>query len=191
MKKLIIALTGIFFLTATTVEAKRMDTSTTTANAFNESIAFVEQGITFSVYNDGEFDFFINRLQTGLSGNINAAGVNITFNSGYDYNPYVQYDDYGAIIQIENTPIYYDYYGRVYRIGNIHMNYDGFGNLIQVGGLQVYYDNAYRFTHTSGFINVYNRNFYRPRYYTNIFFRPRINLCLVNLNAPQASPFLM
>ncbi len=24
----------------------------------------------------------------------------------------LQYDEFGAIIQIENTPIYYDYYGR-------------------------------------------------------------------------------
>ena len=34
---------------------------------------------------------------------INTPGVNISFNAGHDYEMYVQYDDYGAVIQIEDV----------------------------------------------------------------------------------------
>ena len=132
MKKVLITLTGLFFLAVSTAEAKRMDTTVANSLLSNEAFTFVENGITFSVYNDGEFDFFINRLHSNVSANVNVGGLQISFNSGYDYNPFVQYDDYGAIIQIENTPIFYDYYGRVYRIGDVNFNYNHFGNFLSL-----------------------------------------------------------
>ena len=55
-------------------------------------------------------DFNLLRNNSRLNVSINSPNVNISYNSGYDYNAYVQYDEFGAIIQIENVPIYYDYY---------------------------------------------------------------------------------
>ena len=65
---------------------------------------------------------------------INGSGVSISFNSGYNYNSFLQYDAFGAIIQIKHVPIYYDFYGRVSRIGNIYINYNRHGYVAQVGG---------------------------------------------------------
>ena len=66
------------------------------------SFTFTESGITFAVFQNGEFDFYLNQRR-GLDFGYRSRGVEITFNSGYNFDAYVQYDDYGAIIQIENT----------------------------------------------------------------------------------------
>jgi len=147
---------------------------------YGNSFIFTEGGIEFSVFADGQFDFYMQNYGPNVNVGINTPGFSLSFNSGYNYNPYVQYDDFGAIIQIENTPIYYDYYGRVNQIGNIFINYTRFGRINRIGGLNVYYRNNvfYRY---DGFINVYNRHYvYRPwhRYYAV----PTANYCVVNVN---------
>ena len=89
------------------------------SRAYSKSFIFIEGGIEFSVFPDGQFDFVMQNYSPNVNFGFNTPTASITFNSGYDYNAYVQYDDYGAIIQIENTPVFYDYYGRVTQIGNI------------------------------------------------------------------------
>lgn len=144
---------------------------------YGDSFIFVENGITFSVFPDGEFDFYIdNPNYVGVD--FQSRNLNISFNSGFNYDPYVQYDDYGAIIQIENTPIFYDFYGRVTRIGSVDIFYNN-GRLSRLGGLYVHYNNLGVYTHYTGFINVYNRVYvYRP--FHRFFVRPAVNFCLVS-----------
>jgi hypothetical protein len=110
MRNLIFLFTALVFGTASTMAATVEDkVAIRNAYKYNNSFIFVENGITFSVYPDGEFDFYIdNRVNVGA--NVNFGSTNITFNSGYDYNPYVQYDDYGAVIQVQNVPVVYFYY---------------------------------------------------------------------------------
>ncbi len=175
MKKFVLIITAVLFGTAMANAATAEDkVATVNRNAVN-SFIFVEDGVTFSVYPDGEFDFFIdNRVNLALGAR--AGNVGITFNSGFDYNPFVQYDDYGAIIQIENVPVFYDFYGRVDQIGNININYRN-GLVRRVGGLNVFYNGA-AFSHYTGYVNVYNRNFvYRP--YFSWFARPAVGFCNV------------
>ncbi|NER11167.1 hypothetical protein SAMN06265375_104155 [Muriicola jejuensis] len=176
MKNLLLIL-GAFVLSSS-VEATTLDKNTMVSSVFgyNNSVIFVENGITFSVYPDGEFDFYIdNRVNFGA--NINFRRSNITFNSGFDYSPFVQYDDYGAVIQIENVPVYYDYYGRVSQIGGINIWYNN-GRLRRVGGLYVYYNNRGFFHRFNGFVNVYNRHYiYSP--FHDYFARPALGFCLV------------
>jgi len=151
-------------------------------NDYGDSFTFVERNVTFAIFQNGEFDFYINQRnqRTGLGVNYQGNGVNISFNSGYDYGPYVQYDDYGAIIQVENIPIYYDYYGRVSRIGNTHISYDS-GRLVRVGGLHVYYNRQGYYSHYSGYINNYNRAYvFHP--YHNYFARPLFDFRIVSYN---------
>lgn len=151
-------------------------------NDYGDSFTFVERDVTFAVFQNGEFDFYINQRNQrgGLGVNYQGNGVNISFNSGYDYGPYVQYDDYGAIIQVENIPIYYDYYGRVSRIGNTHISYDS-GRLVRVGGLHVYYNRQGYYSHYSGYINNYNRAYvFHP--YHNYFARPLFDFRIVSYN---------
>lgn len=120
MKKLstllLVFLMGIGISYATTIEDDRYQ-------GYDNSFIFNEGGIEFAVFPDGQFDF--NYLNDGpqFGTVINTPNVSISFNSGYDYDAYVQYDSYGAVIQIENTPIYYDSYGRIIQAGDVFINY--------------------------------------------------------------------
>ncbi len=146
---------------------------------YNDSYIFIEGGVEFAVYPNGEFDFYFNpEFRRGTSVQILSPNVNISYNSGYNYDPYIQYDDYGAVIQIETVPIYYDYYGRIIQAGNVYMSYNNFGYLSRVGNLHLHYDRFNRYTHYSGFINHFNPHYvFRPwhRYYQ----RPHVNVSIV------------
>ena len=176
MKKLILLLT-VVFLSGSSVSAVT-NTSYTYVRGYGNSFIFVEDGIEFSVFPDGQFDFYMQNYGPNVNVAVNTPGVSISFNSGYDYNPYIQYDDFGAVIQIENTPIFYDYYGRVTQIGNVNIRYNSFGRIGRVGGLFVHYNRSRVFTHCTGFINIYNRVYvYRP--WHRFYIIPSVNYCVV------------
>ena len=148
-------------------------------NKYGEKFTFVERGISFTIFQNGEFDFYINP-RNDIHANIDLGVVNVSYNSGYNYDRYVQYDDYGAIIQIENIPIYYDHYGRIIRAGDVRIRYHS-NRLVRVGGLHVYYNNYGYYSHYSGFINIHNRHYaYHP--YHSYFVRPYYNHCVVSYN---------
>ena len=156
--------------------AKNLDDTSINRYYDGSRYIFVEGGVEFSVYPDGEFDFVLTQIAQGVNVNVNAGPVNISYNSGFNYDPYVQYDDYGAVIQIENVPVYYDNWGRIIQAGNVYINYQN-NRIVNVGGLHVYY-NAGRFSHVRGYINIYNRRYvYHP--YHNFFYRPFFDRCLV------------
>lgn len=183
MKNLALFIT-VLFLGGTTVQATTTTSNITTlkstyVNGYGNSFIFVEGGIEFSVFPDGQFDFYMPQYGPNVSLGYSSASVSISFNSGYNYNPYVQYDDFGAIIQIENIPIYYDYYGRIIRAGNVDIRYNNYGRVVWVGGLHIYYNRYNVFSHYTGYINTYNRYYvYRPwhSYYTV----PVYDYCVVN-----------
>jgi len=177
MKKLVLLMTVLFFGGTTSVLATN-NTSNNFVRGYGNSFIFVENGIEFSVFPDGQFDFYMQNYGPNVSVGVNTPGVSISFNSGYDYNPYIQYDDFGAILQIENTPIYYDYYGRVTQIGNVNIHYNSFGRIARVGGLYVHYNSHRVYTHFTGFINIYNRAYvYRPWHHYYVI--PPVNYCVV------------
>ena len=147
---------------------------------YGNSFIFNEAGIEFSVFADGQFDFFIPNYGPDVSVGFNSPGFALSFNSGFNYNPYVQYDSFGAIIQIENTPIFYDFYGRVNQVGNIVVNYNGFGRVNRIGGLNIHYRNNV-FWRYDGFINSYNRAYaWRP--WHRFYAVPHVNFCIVNVH---------
>jgi len=177
MRKFILLTAAILLGTSVGLaDTSTAETSMTYGYNYGKSFIFSENGITFSVYPDGEFDFYLNRLHNaGVRADI--GNVGITFNSGYDYNAYVQYDDYGAVLQVENVPIYYDYYGRVEQIGDVRVYYRN-GRVYRVGGLYAYYTPAGHFDYYTGYINTYNRYYvYRP--WHGYFARPSLGFCLV------------
>ncbi|MCF8465190.1 MAG: hypothetical protein K9G41_10130 [Flavobacteriales bacterium] len=174
MKKLTLLFAGIF---AFANSGMARGNHYSTVNSYADAFVFDEMGITFSVYPDGEFDFYLpgNQQSTTVSNGY----VNVTFNSGYDYSPYVQYDDFGAVIQVENVPVWYDYYGRVNQIGDVRISYRD-QRVCQVGGLYVHYNSYGHYAYHTGFINTWNPYFvYRPFY--ACFARPVVNLCFVRL----------
>lgn len=174
MKNLVLTIAILTFgFNAHQVSSSEIGTFTTyDGNKF----IFVEGGIEFSVFPDGQFDFVYLGNQ-GTEVTISTPNVAVSFNSGYNYDAYVQYDSYGAVIQIEDTPIYYDEYGRIIQAGNVTIRYNN-RRLVQVGGLYVHYNPYGHYSHYSGYINVYNRYYvYRPWHvYYSI---PHYSYCLV------------
>ena len=141
MKNFAILLIGLISLSSTTIASNTtISENTARYNAVfdGSKYIFVENGIEFSLFADGEFDFYIPELVQGID--VNVGSVGISFNTGFDYDPYVQYDDYGAVIQIENTPLYYDNYGRLSQAGDVRINYNN-NRISRVGGLYVHYNN--------------------------------------------------
>ncbi|MGB3152196.1 MAG: hypothetical protein WBB27_16185 [Maribacter sp.] len=176
MKNLVLLFTAILLGTTGVFATSTLEDKVAVRNAYNynNSFIFVENGITFSVFPDGEFDFYI---ENQISGRRNG----ITLNSGFDYSPFVQYDDYGAVIQVENVPIFYDFNGRVTQIGDVDIRYRN-GRVRRLGGMSVFYNNRGFFDYHTGFINIYNRNYvYRP--FHRWFARPALGFSLV-LNRP-------
>lgn len=175
MKKLTLLLASVFGLVSVSMAHGFGHAN---INSYADAFVFDEMGVTFSVYPDGEFDFYLpqNQQSTTLSNGY----VNVTFNSGYNYNPFVQYDDFGAVIQVENVQVWYDYYGRVSQIGDVRISYRD-RRVCQVGGLYVHYNSYGHYAYHTGFINTWNPYFvYRPFYVA--FARPAINLCFVRTN---------
>lgn len=176
MKKFVPFLAVIFLaLGAHAAEVSKERLVPNSIRGYGNSFIFLENGVTFSVYPDGEFDFYIdNQVNIGVGARI--GNVGITFNSGYNYNPFVQYDDYGAIIQVENVPVYYDFYGRVSQIGGVDVWYRN-GRVRRLGGLNVFWNSGV-FSHYTGYINTYNR-FYVYRPFHRWFARPAVGFCTV------------
>jgi len=131
---------------------------------YGEAFIFVEGDVEFAVYTNGEFDFYYNPQFAGHSGNyISSPRENISYNAGYNYDLYVQYDDYGAVIQIEDVPVYYDYYGRIIQAGNVYINYNSHGNIVRVGNMHVRYNRFNQPIRYIGSINQYNSHYvYQP-----------------------------
>jgi hypothetical protein len=151
-----------------------------THSHFNGSAyIFEEGGVEFSVFSDGQFDF----SYTGQSNNsqveviFGSPNVNISFNAGHDYDLFVQYDDYGAVTQVENVPIYYDSYGRITRAGNVDIRYNN-RRIVRVGSLFVNYNHYGQFINTSGFINIHNQ-FYVYRPWHSFYVAPFLASCIV------------
>jgi hypothetical protein len=133
--KRILFLFALLVAVSTTAKAETNTTLEATASnnnfvrGYGNSFIFVEGGIEFSVFPDGQFDFYMPNYGPNVNVGINRPGFALSFNTGFNYNPFVQYDSFGAIVQIENTPVFYDFYGRVNQIGNIFINYNGFGRV--------------------------------------------------------------
>ena len=124
MKKLTTLVFG-FLLIGITSNTTANNSEVLEYNSYNpydgRAYIFEEGGVEFSVFTDGQFDFSCvgpyHSRQVQVS--TGSPHVNISFNGGYDYEMYIQYDDYGAVTQIENVAIYYDHYGRISRAGSM------------------------------------------------------------------------
>lgn len=178
MKKLITLVIGIL-----AISFSSKATSENTQNHYitnnDNSYIFVENNVEFSIFPDGQFDFVYvgGHSGTEVSVSVGSPNVNISFNSGHDYDMFVQYDDYGAVIQIEDIPIYYDSYGRITQVGSVDIRYNN-RRIVRVGGLNLHYNNYGYYSYSSGYINQWNRYYvYRP---WHIFYaRPFYSHCVV------------
>ena len=142
---------------------------------YGDAFIFNEGGIEFAVFPNGEFDFHFSpqSIAPGYGRN-----TPFSFNGGYNYNPFVQYDDYGAVIQIERVPVYYDYYGRIIQAGRVRIGYNHYGVVNRIGNLFLQYDPYNQYTRYSGYINSHNRHYtFRP--WHEFYTRPSGNYTVV------------
>lgn len=125
-----------------------------------EPVVFLERGIEFMVFPNGELDFNTEPSVNGggRSGSYYRRGATNTANRGTR----VDHDSKGRVRRVGNVFINYDYAGRVKRIGNIYMDYGRYG-LTQIGYLRLMYDNYGHITGATGYINQANRYYvYEP-----------------------------
>lgn len=111
---------------------------------FEEPISFVERGIEFFVFPNGEFDF--NTRPQDSQGNTyyyKGAGKKRTQvergGAPINYGVLIEHDSFGRVRRIGNVFVNYDRLDRVSRIGTVYMRYNRFA-LEQVGGLRIVYN---------------------------------------------------
>jgi hypothetical protein len=169
----------LLLLTIATVNAAKTDTpeSTNQTRYNGKAYIFIEGGVEFSVFADGQFDFVYLATQQSNMLSFNTPSVFLSFNAGQDYETYLQYDDYGAIIQIEDVPVYYDVYGRIIQAGEVEISYRNRA-ISRIGGLQIYYNSYGDYDYYTGYINSYNR-FYSYRPWHVFYLRPMYSNCIV------------
>lgn len=166
MKKFYLILSLIIFGGAAFAAPK---TNLEASARYGGPFIFVEKGVEFAVYPDGQFDFTY-----GIHSRFNSRtfhGNSITYNSGYNYLPFVQLDDFGAVIQVKNVPVFYDYYGRIIRAGRIWIEYNHFGKVSRIGNMHIFYNPYQVVTHTAGFINGRNAR-YVPKPWHRYYQKP-------------------
>ncbi|UQD55736.1 hypothetical protein [Flavobacterium sp. K5-23] len=111
-----------------------------------EPIVFVERGVEFFVFPDGQFDFNTRPStsndvyhRSGRSSAVNRTyGAPSSFRNG-NYGVKVEHDNFGRVRRIGNVFVNYDSNDRIKRIGSVYMSYNRFA-LEQIGGLQIIYN---------------------------------------------------
>ncbi|MFY7730824.1 MAG: hypothetical protein ACOVRN_14980 [Flavobacterium sp.] len=128
-----------------------------------EPVIFMERGIEFMVFPNGEMDFNTQPASSGsyYYKNANVAGRrNDTYGAAYaNGGVRVEHDYNGRVRRVGNVYINYDYNGRVKRIGSVYMSYNRYA-LAQIGMLTLFYDRYGRIVDARGFVNNASRNYY-------------------------------
>ena len=122
--------------------SKNADQNWLSANFNNsEPIAFMERGVAFYVFMDGQFDFNTEQSTGGVVYRQGRRSVNGRFAAEFTNfgGTRIEHDNMGRIRRIGNVFINYDFQNRIKRIGSVYMSYNRFA-LTQVGGLRLFYN---------------------------------------------------
>lgn len=175
MKKITLLVAGVLFLGINIAKAsdRKVLTDDERRGRYNvdyrnaEPIVFLERGVEFYVFPNGEFDFNTasnhystnprSRNNSGINTTHGAPGVR-SYYGPRDRGIRIEHDQMGRVRRVGNTFVNYDAYGRVKRIGNVYMRYNSFA-LTQVGGLRIIYDRRGRIIDIVGNVN-YNSSHY-------------------------------
>lgn len=180
MKKLGILFINLALILGLTSCVSMVDSGSTTHTATAQGtykgsvpFVFIERDVEFAIFPNGEFDFAYvgNNYQYNP---YNGPRRPFSYNGGYNYDMYLQFDRYGAVVQVESVPIYYDPYGRVSQIGNIRIKY--YGDYVgEIGNMHIIYERGNVYLASSGYVNSYNQN-YRPQPWHSYYARPYYNV---------------
>lgn len=158
-------------------------TESSTRFSFEEPISFVERGIEFFVFPNGDFDFNTRPQDSQGDYFYKAAGkrgASIQERRTFNYGTRIEHDGFGRVRRVGNTFINYDTNDRVSRIGSVYMRYNRVG-LTQIGGMRIiynyrgeivdtfgaikrYYNSGYAYNHTNCDVST---NYYSASNYTD------------------------
>ena len=181
MKKITLLVASIFLLgggAANAAEKIAFSVETKSPVDFRnpEPIVFIERGIQFFIFPDGQLDFNTRPskggeqyYQTNSRGDVNRTYGAPKFHKNKNYGVKVAHDNMGRVRQVGNVFINYDSNDRVKRVGSVYMTYNRYA-LEQVGGLQIMYNRRGQIVDTVGNVNGgkgfhYNQNNYQNNDY--------------------------
>ncbi|MFV5700379.1 hypothetical protein ACM55F_00760 [Flavobacterium sp. XS2P12] len=111
-----------------------------------EPIVFIERGIEFFVFPDGQLDFNTRPSTGGYKynksnkrGSLNKTYGAQTNTRNKNYGVKVEHDNMGRVRRIGNVSINYDSNDRIKRVGTVYMAYNRYA-LERVGGLEIIYN---------------------------------------------------
>ena len=118
MKKALLLLIGLMSLMTVTAKELNAETKTSIYNRYNDAVTFIEKGVKFHVFLNGDFEF----------------------NTPYNNRRYYDYDGYR--VRKNSIRIDRDFEGRIKRIGRNYIRYDFRGNVTKIGNIRIYYRNG-------------------------------------------------
>lgn len=120
-----------------------------------EPVVFLERGIEFYVFLNGDFDFNTHPEANSNSGyHFRRPGTRTSIeNYPIAYGIKIEQDYLGRVRRVGNVFINYDNRGRVSRIGATYMKYNAFG-LTKIGGLKITYNTKNQIVAMSGTVNA-------------------------------------
>lgn len=114
-----------------------------TRYSFDKPISFVERGIEFFVFPNGDFDFNTRPEDSEGDYFYKTAGKRgakaVATRRPVNYGTRIEHDSFGRVRRVGNTFINYDSRDRVSRIGTVYMRYNRTA-LTQIGGMQIVYN---------------------------------------------------
>lgn len=157
MRRLLLLLGTLMLSITSTNAAEAIVNAETKSNSrynYARPVQFTERGISFFVFQNGEFDFNTHpRHYNRRSGYNNTYGA-VNKRPGAVR---VEYDYHGRVRRIGNVFINYDRLGRVKRIGRVYMRYRH-NRLVRVGNLRLIYNRYGRLIRMTGRVRPGNFN---------------------------------
>lgn len=145
MKKLLLAVLFLGGMTAQANTVTNLDHTTERGSRYNQpqSITFIERGVQFVVFTNGQFDFATTRQGVqgqGRRGSSHTAPGH-TYGVTFPYNNrgFVKYNRYGDVYQVGRSYVNYNRNGDVSQIGSVDLRYRN-GRLVRAGDMQIVYN---------------------------------------------------
>lgn len=147
MKKITLLVASIFLMGGIVANAADRNDRRYPVDFRNaDPIVFVERGVEFFIFPDGQFDFNTRPSNGEMYYKQNRSNA---VNKTYGKHANVQYRNYGVKVEHDNR-------GRVRRVGNVMINYDANDRVKRVGSVYMAY-NRYALDRVGGLQIIYNR----------------------------------
>ena len=142
---------------------KASDEEKRTRYSFDEPISFMERGVEFFVFPNGDFDFNTRPQDSQGDYFYRTAGKRgnsaVAARRPINYGTRIEHDSFGRVRRVGNTFINYDSRDRVSRIGTVYMRYNRMA-LTQIGGMRIIYNRRGDIVDTIGSVKGWRNDAY-------------------------------